>query len=100
MRDTDAVDVEYAGENSHFWNEFGVEHQDSGAVGRGEHCYRCGGLGQPMAAALQEAKAKAGRTKGTANARPATRDGRRAKSGIKEREVLEKVVTKGRRKGV
>ena len=40
-----AMDVGYAGEDSHFWNEFGMGHQDIGAVGRGEHCYRCGGLG-------------------------------------------------------
>ena len=40
------MDVGYAGEDSHCWSESGVEKQDIGAVGRGDHCYRCGGLGR------------------------------------------------------
>ena len=33
LHDPNAIDVGYAGEDSHFWNEFGMGHQDIGAVG-------------------------------------------------------------------
>ena len=45
LHDPNAMDVGYAGEDSHCWSESGMENQDIGAVGRGDHCYRCGGLG-------------------------------------------------------
>ena len=38
LHDPNAMDVGYAGEDSHCWSESGLENQDIGAVGRGDHC--------------------------------------------------------------
>ena len=42
LHDPNAMDVGYAGEDSQCWSKSGMENLDIGAVGRGDHCCRCG----------------------------------------------------------
>ena len=39
------MDVGYAGVTDDEWSGTWPEEQDVAAVGRGDHCYRCGGMG-------------------------------------------------------
>ena len=79
LHDPNAMDVGYAGEDSHCWLESGMENQDTGAVGRGDHCCRCGGLGH-IANDCSTPKGK-GKTKGVAEGlgRQAAKDGTRGR---------------------
>ena len=45
LRDPNAMDVGYAGEEEWYEEASGYEEQEVGAVGKGEYCYRCGGMG-------------------------------------------------------
>ena len=45
LKDPNAMDVGYAGEDGDCWIDDAGEEQDVGAIARGDHCYRCGGMG-------------------------------------------------------
>ena len=45
LKDPNAMDVGYTGEVDDVWGEQGPEEQDVAGVSRGDHCYRCGGMG-------------------------------------------------------
>ena len=45
LKDPNAMDVGYAGEEEWAWDDADGGEYDVAAVGRGDHCYRCGGMG-------------------------------------------------------
>ena len=45
LHDPNAMDVGYAVAEEQYWDEEDGETRELGAVGRGDHCYRCGGMG-------------------------------------------------------
>ena len=45
LKDPNAMDIGYAGEDDWGWDDTESSDFDVAAVGKGDHCYRCGGMG-------------------------------------------------------
>ena len=45
LKDPNAMDIGYAGEDDWGWDDTKSSDFDVAAVGKGDHCYRCGGMG-------------------------------------------------------
>ena len=45
LKDANAMDIGFAGEDDWWWDDAESSDVDVAAIGKGDHCYRCGGVG-------------------------------------------------------
>ena len=45
LKDPNAMDIGFAGEDDWWWDDAESSDVDVAAIGKGDHCYRCGGVG-------------------------------------------------------